>query len=62
MYFQRNTKKYWRMLVPFFSHGNAIDLQILFVVKHKKIMFRYEINQCRNVINQCLVSCAHCEK
>ena len=41
----------------FFSHGYAIDLQILFVVKHIRIMFQYEIYQCRNVINQCLVTC-----
>ena len=50
------------MLVPFFTHGCAIYLQILFVVKHKKIMFQYEIYQCRNVIDHCLVSCVHCEK
>ena len=41
--------------IKILAYVGAIDLQILFVVKHKQIVFQYEIYQCRNVIDQCLV-------
>ena len=46
------------MMYDHFSHGCVIDLQILFAIKHKKIMLKYE-NVGMSLINVWLVAFIH---